>query len=255
MFVTRLNQGPRLPSFSELMSSIGPDLEPHLHYHQSLSHQHQHRFHQPTQYFQSTLPSALSSSSQPHQQQQQHQHHQQQLQHHHQQYSMPQRPSSVPSQPLPSLHDGQVSPTSPLNDHSMQQRPDIAPLPPQQVPYQNIASQPMYLGDSSVESSSATATPASTSASTSNSGSSMSSVSSVCSYSSTEPRLSKRKHACKTCGRSFTTSGHLARHFRTHTGERKHVCPWADCGARFARQDNCMQHYKTHLNGKNRRSR
>lgn len=65
----------------------------------------------------------------------------------------------------------------------------------------------------------------------------------------------KRKHACKTCGRLFTTLGHLARHNRTHTGERKHMCPWPQCEARFARQDNCMQHYKTHMNGKGKRSR
>ncbi|KAK6465961.1 transcriptional repressor [Scheffersomyces coipomensis] len=65
----------------------------------------------------------------------------------------------------------------------------------------------------------------------------------------------KRKHICKVCSRSFTTSGHLARHNRIHTGERKHVCPWPTCEARFARQDNCMQHYKTHTNGKNKRAK
>lgn len=64
----------------------------------------------------------------------------------------------------------------------------------------------------------------------------------------------RRKHTCKTCARSFTTSGHLARHNRIHTGERKHVCPWPNCEARFARQDNCMQHYKTHTNGKKRKN-
>lgn len=66
---------------------------------------------------------------------------------------------------------------------------------------------------------------------------------------------SRRKHVCKVCARSFTTSGHLARHNRIHTGERKHKCPWPTCDARFARQDNCMQHYKTHTNGKNKRPR
>lgn len=65
----------------------------------------------------------------------------------------------------------------------------------------------------------------------------------------------RRKHLCKTCGRSFTTLGHLARHNRTHTGERRHVCPWEDCGARFSRQDNCVQHYKTHLSGKSKKNR
>ncbi|KAI5950151.1 NRG1 [Candida jiufengensis] len=73
--------------------------------------------------------------------------------------------------------------------------------------------------------------------------------------SSLSPKDPRRKHVCKVCSRSFTTSGHLARHNRIHTGERKHECPWPSCEARFARQDNCMQHYKTHTNGKNKRSR
>lgn len=62
-----------------------------------------------------------------------------------------------------------------------------------------------------------------------------------------------RKHICKWCHRSFTTLGHLARHNRIHTGERKHNCPWPLCDAKFARQDNCMQHYKTHTNNKKRK--
>ena len=66
----------------------------------------------------------------------------------------------------------------------------------------------------------------------------------------TSPKDPRRKHVCKVCSRSFTTSGHLARHNRIHTGERKHECPWPTCDARFARQDNCNQHYKTHTNGK-----
>ncbi|AWU73971.1 uncharacterized protein C5L36_0A05660 [Pichia kudriavzevii] len=56
-----------------------------------------------------------------------------------------------------------------------------------------------------------------------------------------------RKYICKICDKGFTTSGHLARHHRIHTGAKNHVCPWKDCNARFSRQDNCMQHYKTHL--------
>ena len=70
-----------------------------------------------------------------------------------------------------------------------------------------------------------------------------------------ELRDPKRKHVCKVCSRCFTTSGHLARHNRIHTGERKHQCPWPTCSARFARQDNCMQHYKTHTNSKNKESK
>ncbi|EDK40076.2 hypothetical protein PGUG_04174 [Meyerozyma guilliermondii ATCC 6260] len=65
--------------------------------------------------------------------------------------------------------------------------------------------------------------------------------------------VTSRKHICKWCHRSFTTSGHLARHNRIHTGERKHNCPWPSCDAKFARQDNCMQHYKSHTNNKKRK--
>lgn len=54
------------------------------------------------------------------------------------------------------------------------------------------------------------------------------------------------KYTCH-CQRSFTTSGHLARHMRIHTGEKNYVCPQDGCGARFFRKDYCMQHYRTHL--------
>lgn len=56
-----------------------------------------------------------------------------------------------------------------------------------------------------------------------------------------------RKHLCKVCGKGFTTSGHLARHNRIHTGVKNHTCSYPGCGAKFSRHDNCMQHYKTHL--------
>lgn len=57
---------------------------------------------------------------------------------------------------------------------------------------------------------------------------------------------SKKKYECTLCYKVFTTSGHLARHSRIHTGERNHICPHEGCGARFSRQDNCMQHFRTH---------
>ncbi|CAN6674959.1 hypothetical protein TRVA0_074S00386 [Trichomonascus vanleenenianus] len=65
-----------------------------------------------------------------------------------------------------------------------------------------------------------------------------------------KPRPAK-KYTCH-CMRSFTTSGHLARHMRIHTGEKNYVCPQEGCGARFSRQDNCMQHYRTHNGGRGR---
>jgi uncharacterized Zn-finger protein len=61
-------------------------------------------------------------------------------------------------------------------------------------------------------------------------------------------KRSSRRYTCQ-CGKSFTTSGHLARHTRIHTGEKNYVCPEVGCAARFSRQDNCMQHYRTHQSG------
>lgn len=91
-------------------------------------------------------------------------------------------------------------------------------------------------------------------------------VSSSISASSTTPKVNvetkrrgksvgSRRYQCKICSKFFTTSGHLARHTRIHTGVKNHVCPFEGCNARFSRQDNCMQHYKTHLNGKKSRRR
>ncbi|AGO13896.1 AaceriAGR031Wp [[Ashbya] aceris (nom. inval.)] len=61
------------------------------------------------------------------------------------------------------------------------------------------------------------------------------------------PVEKRRKHLCQTCGKGFTTSGHLARHNRIHTGEKNHTCHFPGCGQRFSRHDNCLQHYRTHL--------
>ncbi|KAF9039655.1 hypothetical protein BDZ89DRAFT_945138 [Hymenopellis radicata] len=55
--------------------------------------------------------------------------------------------------------------------------------------------------------------------------------------------LPKKKHVCPTCERAFTTSGHLARHSRVHTGERNHKCPFPGCETRCSRQDNLQQQY------------
>ncbi|KAF8139045.1 hypothetical protein EV363DRAFT_1209076 [Boletus edulis] len=65
---------------------------------------------------------------------------------------------------------------------------------------------------------------------------------------------SKKKHVCSTCDRGFTTSGHLARHLRVHTGERNHKCPFPGCETRCSRQDNLQQHYRIHLSPGSRRS-
>lgn len=57
----------------------------------------------------------------------------------------------------------------------------------------------------------------------------------------------RRKYICKVCSKGFTTSGHLARHNRIHTGEKKHHCSYPGCYLKFSRHDNCVQHYRTHF--------
>ncbi|KAG0243017.1 hypothetical protein BGX31_011333 [Mortierella sp. GBA43] len=71
----------------------------------------------------------------------------------------------------------------------------------------------------------------------------------------TGPSLSKRKYSCTHpgCNKRFTTSGHLARHNRIHTGERNFSCLMPGCPSKFSRQDNMMQHYRTHISPKSRR--
>ncbi|KAF8966847.1 hypothetical protein BGZ46_000289 [Entomortierella lignicola] len=71
----------------------------------------------------------------------------------------------------------------------------------------------------------------------------------------TGPSFPKRKYSCTYpgCNKRFTTSGHLARHNRIHTGERNFPCLMPGCPSKFSRQDNMMQHYRTHISPKSRR--
>lgn len=107
----------------------------------------------------------------------------------------------------------------------------------------------------------AAAVPLSPSSSVYNSGSESSTSSTTASEVSSRKRESRaaqgvakveqrRRHVCKVCSKGFTTSGHLARHNRIHTGEKNHFCPLEGCNQRFSRHDNCIQHYRTHLRKK-----
>ena len=47
-----------------------------------------------------------------------------------------------------------------------------------------------------------------------------------------------KRYFCKFqgCGRYFSTSGHLTRHFKIHTGEKTHQCPILHCASLFSRK-------------------
>ncbi|CAK5282626.1 unnamed protein product [Mycena citricolor] len=51
-----------------------------------------------------------------------------------------------------------------------------------------------------------------------------------------------KNHLCPLCQRAFSTTGHLTRHVKIHTGEKNHLCPFPGCTTRCSRQDNLQQH-------------
>ena len=60
----------------------------------------------------------------------------------------------------------------------------------------------------------------------------------------------EKPYSCdwENCGRKFARSDELARHRRTHTGEKKYGCPL--CGRRFMRSDHLSKHIKRHTSNK-----
>lgn len=62
--------------------------------------------------------------------------------------------------------------------------------------------------------------------------------------------LGEKPYVCEweKCDRRFARSDELARHRRTHTGEKKYACPL--CGRKFMRSDHLSKHAKRHLASK-----
>ncbi|VDD90150.1 unnamed protein product [Enterobius vermicularis] len=58
----------------------------------------------------------------------------------------------------------------------------------------------------------------------------------------------KRKHSCPLCFQGFKRLDILARHYRTHTGERPFQC--SVCSRSFSRTDHLRTHQRTHTNEK-----
>ncbi|EJU04209.1 hypothetical protein DACRYDRAFT_87475 [Dacryopinax primogenitus] len=59
--------------------------------------------------------------------------------------------------------------------------------------------------------------------------------------------LAKRKYVCSQCDKAFTTSGHLRRHIKVHTGDKPFICPYPKCYKKCNRDDNLVQHFQVHL--------
>ncbi|KZT62076.1 hypothetical protein CALCODRAFT_446734 [Calocera cornea HHB12733] len=57
----------------------------------------------------------------------------------------------------------------------------------------------------------------------------------------------KKKYVCDICDKAFSTSGHLTRHSKVHTGDKPFICPYPRCEKKCSRDDNLVQHFQVHL--------
>ncbi|KAK7039825.1 hypothetical protein R3P38DRAFT_2614432, partial [Favolaschia claudopus] len=62
------------------------------------------------------------------------------------------------------------------------------------------------------------------------------------------PEAKKRQHICSYCDQVCSTSSHLARHRRIHSGVKEFVCDFPGCEKRSTRLDNLRSHQKVHAN-------
>ncbi|KAJ7131688.1 hypothetical protein C8R43DRAFT_895649 [Mycena crocata] len=49
---------------------------------------------------------------------------------------------------------------------------------------------------------------------------------------------STKRYVCPDCDKAFSTSSHLGRHSRVHTGEKNYPCSFPGCDYKCSRQDN-----------------
>lgn len=151
------------------------------------------------------------------------------------------RPDSQPSSSRGKVLDGNVFSRSPQPYNSLAPPRPPAPLQPSAGLYPP----PRYEDD--MVSARASEAPSSTAASTS-------------SHRSNKPRATivqggKKRYPCSHpgCDKTFSTSGHAARHNRIHTGQKPYCCTFPGCQASFSRQDNALAHFRTgHALAKNR---
>ena len=58
----------------------------------------------------------------------------------------------------------------------------------------------------------------------------------------TKPGVQDARVSCPVCGKGFQFNSYLARHMKTHTGERSFTCPL--CQLTFKRNDHLKRHFK-----------